>query len=121
MKSSTGDLQIKNNKINLTKVSFLFDLCEKYRDTDIEKQKALSDYCNIIASDSYVPILTDSLLDCLLQWIKVIDTEIADIFEYYFYEAKNMKDWWLIVIDWIDYHIRNKKDVLYYLKSNYDY
>jgi hypothetical protein len=67
MKNSTDDLQIKNNKINLTKVSFLFDLCEKYNCTDIEKQKALSDYCNIIATDSYAPILTDSLLESLLQ------------------------------------------------------
>jgi hypothetical protein len=32
-----------------------------------------------------------------------------------------MNDWWLMTIDWIDYPIRNKKDVLYYLKSNYDY
>lgn len=55
-------------------------------------REATKIYYSIMAPDSHAPILEVSEVDGALEAIKIILPDLHEYFEYYIYEAKNMKD-----------------------------
>jgi hypothetical protein len=100
-----------NWKKTITRLDF-------WRKQDEKHQKALNDYCKVIAPNEYAPFVLGDCVNSFMDGLGVSD-EIKDWLEYYLYEASRMK-----VAEVKDqfgdrYDFCKKSDVVKFFNNNY--
>ena len=81
--------------MNKTQIKQTLEYLEKIYQEDKKVNKATKEYFNIVSPESYPPCF-EWKLSSILDYLKIEYPEIAELLEYYFYEAKNMDGGWMV-------------------------
>jgi hypothetical protein len=97
--------------MNKNQIDNIIDYLESIYTQDKIYNKSTKNYINIVCPWEYAPIL-EWKLTSILNALRILHPEITELLEYYFFESKNMKKWWMIESDGKKYNYSNKEDVI---------
>lgn len=92
-------------------ISLIIDFLESVYDDDRKLNTAIYHFIDVVAPWSYAPIV-DWKISSIFATLKIPYPEITELLEYYFYESKNMDEWWMIESNGKKYNYSNKEEVI---------
>lgn len=90
----------------------IVDKMEEIYKEDKIMQEGFKVYCKIISPDTHSPVYEHRQLDGIMEAIRIIHPHLVEWFEYYFYEAKNMKDDATATLGDKKYNCKNKDEFI---------
>jgi len=98
----------------------ILDTYEMYKNKEYKIQKAYEKFFEVIAEDSYTPVIDRNISDAYLEWIGMLLPSLKEDIEWFYYEVDiNKKDTRYIEDNWKRYNINNRDDFINYLKETY--
>lgn len=97
--------------MEIAQLNNIIDFLESVYDDDRKLNTAIKHFIDILAPREYAPII-DGKLTTIFSALKIVYPEIVELLEYYFFESKNMKDWWMIESDWKKYNYSKREDII---------
>ena len=104
--------------MDIKQIEQLLEIALEYRKEDLLKQKATEEYFSAVFPDNYAPMLDNNKLEGLLEAIKIINKYVCEEFEYYIYEAPNLKECIVTNKDWEEYDYTKSSEMLRFIKEN---